>query len=53
MRREAGEEDRLEDWLGCWGGWAVEEGQGREVWRVLRLEGRGGERGARRSEMGV
>lgn len=48
MRREE-VEAQLEDWLECWEVW--EEEEGREVWRGPRLEGRGGERGERRSEM--
>ena len=55
MRKQEGVEDRLEDWLGCWEGWEEEEVVvvvvGKEAWRVRRLEGRGGEKGARGSEM--
>ncbi len=43
-------EGRLEVWLGCWEGWE-EVGEGREVWRERRLEGRGGGKGGRRNEV--
>lgn len=50
MRKAEEVEVRLEDWLACWEGWAEEVEEGRGVSMGRRLEGRGGEKGAKRNK---